>query len=98
MAGSQDILNKVDTPTGSGGGSSAAKTSDTYAFQAKADDGTYTYYYFEATGSGWYIRRKNKTTLVHDFTKGTGGYTSVYVDATHGPSGSPTFARYGSTF
>ena len=35
---------------------------------------------------------------VSTYTKGTGGYSAVYVSPTAGPSGSPTWAAYGTTF
>ncbi len=77
---------------------SAGTPTAPFSFSAKSDDGTYTYYYFEDASDNWYIRRKNQTTLVHTFTRGTGGYSSVYTDSTHGPSGSPTFENFGSIF
>jgi len=62
------------------------------------DDGTYKYFWFEDASLNYYIMRKTKTTSVFAYTKGTGGYASVYVSSTAGPSGSPTFASYGVTF
>lgn len=80
------------------GASTSGKATDAYSFQAKSDDGTYTYYWFEDADANYYIRRKHKTNLTHTFTKGTGGYSSVYVSSSAGPSGTPTWAAYGTTF
>ena len=81
-----------------GGGSSSGKATDAYGFQAKSEDATYVYYWFEDASKAYYIRRKHKTTLVHTFAKGTGGYESVYVDAVSGPSGTPVWDSYGDIF
>ncbi len=81
-----------------GSSSSGGKATDAYGYQAKSDDGTYTYWFFEDASLNWYVRRKHNTTLIHDFTKGTGGYESVYVDKDSAPSGSPTYDTYGATF
>jgi hypothetical protein len=35
---------------------------------------------------------------VYSYAKGTGGYTSVYVNKTSDPAGSPTFGTYGEIF
>lgn len=78
--------------------SSTSKASDGYGITAISDDGTYKYFWFEADDADYYIMRKNKTTSVFTFTKGTGGYTTVYVDENSGPSGSPTWGTRGSTF
>lgn len=85
------------TSTG-GGGVPASKAIDAYGYQAVSETGTHKYWFFEDGEGAWYIRRKNLTTLVHDFAKGTGGYATVYVNATSAPSGSPTFASYDATF
>ena len=78
--------------------STPAKDTDRFGIQAISDDGTYKYFFFEADNAAYYIMRKNKTTSVFTFTKGTGGYTTVYVDSTSGPSGSPTWGTRGATF
>jgi len=78
--------------------STPAKASDAYGITAISDDGTHKYFWFEADDADYYIMRKNKTTSVFTFTKGTGGYTTVYVDSTSGPSGSPTWGTRGRTF
>lgn len=78
----------------SGGG----KATNMYGFQAKSTTASYTYYFYEDASLNWYIMRKTIATGVMDYTKGTGGYASVYVDSTSAPSGSPTFASYGNTF
>lgn len=69
-----------------------------YAISAVADDGTYKYFYFEDASLNYYVMRKHKTNKVFTYTKGTGGYSAVYQSAILGPSGSPTFASYGTTF
>lgn len=78
----------------SGGG----KATNMYGYQAKSTTASYTYYFYEDSSLNWYIMRKTIATGVMDYTKGTGGYASVYVDSTSAPSGSPTFASYGNTF
>ena len=77
---------------------SPPKEADRYGIQAISDDGTYKYFFFEDASANYYIMRKNKTTSVFDYTKGTGGYASVYVSSSAGPSGSPTFDTYGNIF
>lgn len=79
-------------------GGSIGKATDGYGIQAISDDGTYKYYFFEDSAGNWYILRKTLATSVFLYTKGTGGYASVYQSAILGPSGSPTFASYGTTF
>lgn len=74
------------------------KASDEYGINAISEDATYKYFWFEADDLDYYIMRKNKTTKVLTFTKGTGGYTTVYVNETSGPSGTPTWASRGATF
>lgn len=81
-----------------GGSSSTGKTTTPYSISAVSDDGTYRYIYFEDDSLNYYIMRKHKTNKVFTYTKGTGGYSSVYVSSTAGPSGSPTWSNYGSTF
>lgn len=86
------------TTTSAGGGSSSSKAINAYAYSAKAVTATYKYFYFEDASLNWYVMRKNISTGVVDYTKGTGGYATVYVDAVSAPSGSPTYASYGTTF
>lgn len=88
------ILNRQSVTTTA----APAKATDAYGIQAISDDGTYKYYFFEDDSANYYIMRKTTATSVFKYTKGTGGYASVYVDSTHGPSGSPTWADYGATF
>ena len=78
--------------------SSPPKVTDAYGIQAISDDGTYKYFFFEADNADYYILRKTIATSVFKYTKGTGGYAAVYVDSTHGPSGTPTWADRGATF
>ena len=75
-----------------------AKSSDEFGITAISEDATYKYFWFEADDADYYIMRKNKTTKVFTFTKGTGGYTTVYVNETSGPSGSRTWGTRGATF
>lgn len=84
--------------TSSGDGYEIPKITDKFGIQAISNDGTYKYFWFEDDTSDWYIMRKNLTTFVFDYTKGTGGYSSVYQNSTSGPSGSPTWADRGATF
>lgn len=88
------ILNNVDTSSGS----SSGKATDAYGVQAISDDGTYKYFFFEDASANYYVLRKHKTNKVFYYTRGTGGYATVYVNSTSGPSGSPTWASYGTTF
>ncbi len=78
--------------------SAPAKASDAYGIQAISDDGTYKYFFFEDDSAKYYVMRKHKTNKTFSYTKGTGGYASVYVNSTSGPSGSPTWADRGPTF
>lgn len=81
-----------------GGGSSSSKATAAYSISAVSDDVTNKYFFFEDANLNYYIMRKNKTTAIFTYTKGTGGYTAIYVSSTSGPSGSPTFGTYGATF
>jgi hypothetical protein len=81
-----------------GGSSSGGKATNAYSVQAIADDNTYKYFYFEDASLNWYIMRKHKTNKVFTYWAGTGGYTSVYVSAVAGPSGTPVWGTYGATF
>lgn len=84
----------LSTPTSTG---SAAKPTDAYSIQAISETATYKYFYFEDSSANWYILRKTLATSVFDYAKGTGGYASVYTNATSDPSGG-SFASYGVTF
>lgn len=90
------------TATDNGDGTYSIKTSTSaiaaYSWQATSDDGTYKYFFFEDASLNYYIMRKHKTNKVATYTKGTGGYTTVYVSSSAGPSGSPTWASYGTVF
>lgn len=89
---------KVTNPDGSTINSGSGKTTDAYGIQAISDDGTYKYFFFENDDTNYYVMRKNLTTKVFSYTKGTGSYTTVYVDENSGPSGSPTWGTRGATF
>lgn len=78
--------------------SGVSKATAAYSISAISDDGTYKYFWFEDADLNYYIMRKNLTTSVFTYTKGTGGYAAVYQSSILGPSGSPTFASYGATF
>ena len=78
--------------------SGSGKTTDAYGIQAISDDGTYKYFFFENDDTNHYVMRKNLTTKVFSYTKGTGSYTTVYQSAILGPSGSPTWGTRGATF
>lgn len=86
----------INVTGGSSGG--AAKATDAYGIQAVSDDGTYKYFFFEDASANYYIMRKAIATKVFTYTKGAGGYAAVYVSSSAGPSGSPTWASYGTTF
>ncbi len=73
------------------------KPSDLYAYQASSNDGTYEYIFKEDKNTDWLIVRLDINDIA-SYSKGTGGYMTVYVDATSAPSGSPTWADYGTTF
>ncbi len=83
-------------PTSVGGAS--GKPTDGYSYSAKSLSGSYKYFFFEDKDNNWYIMRKNTSTEVVDYAKGTGGVSSVFVDKDSAPSGSPTFASYAATF
>lgn len=74
------------------------KPTDAYSIQAISDDGTYKYFFFEDKDLNYYVMRKTLATGFFGYTKGTGGFATVYVNSTTGPSGSPTWASYGTTF
>lgn len=75
-----------------------AKDADRFGIQAISDDGTYKYFFFEDKDLNYYVMRKTLATGFFGYTKGTGGFATVYVNSTTGPSGSPTWASYGTTF
>jgi hypothetical protein len=74
------------------------KATVAYSISAISDDGTYKYFFFEDASLNYYVMRKALATNVFTYTKGTGGYSTVYQSAILGPSGSPTWASYGATF
>lgn len=78
--------------------SSTARSTNAYGIQAVSDDGTYKYFFFEDDNANWYIMRKHKVNKTFTYTKGTGGYASVYQSSILPPSGSPTWADRGATF
>lgn len=96
-AGGGSYVDVKVTPSGALVTGSALAT-DEYGINAISEDATYKYFWFEADNLDYYVMRKHKTTSVFSFTKGTGGYASVYVDEASGPSGSPTWASRGNTF
>lgn len=75
-----------------------SKATNAYSISAISEDATYKYFWFEDADKNYYVMRKHLTNNVFTYTKGTGGYESVYVNATSGPSGSPTWDSYGDTF
>jgi hypothetical protein len=75
-----------------------AKTTEKYSISAISEDASYKYYFFEDASLNYYIMRKTLATKVFEYTKGVGGYESVYVNATSGPSGTPVWGTYGETF
>jgi hypothetical protein len=76
----------------------STKPTDKYGYCAKSETISYRYYYFEDKDTNWYILRKNLTTEAVDYAIGSGGYSTVFVNSTSDPSGTPTFASYGNTF
>jgi hypothetical protein len=87
-----------DDFAGPGGGSSSAKPTDAYGYSAKSITATYKYFFFEDASLNWYILRKTIATGQIDYSKGTGGYESVYVNSTSAPVGPMTFDNYGAIF
>jgi hypothetical protein len=59
---------------------------------------TYQYYFFEDKSLNYKIMRETLATGVYAYATGAGSYTSVYVDSTSDPAGSPTFGTYGAIF
>ena len=91
----------VTNPDGSligGSSSSGGNVLADYGIQAISEDATYKYFFFEDSSANWYVLRKHLTNATFGYAKGTGGYASVYVDATSGPSGSPTYGSKGTIF
>lgn len=74
------------------------KATDAYSICAISEDSTYKYFFFEDATLNYYVMRKHKTNQTFDYTRGTGGYATVYVNSTSAPSGSPVYASYGNTF
>lgn len=85
---------RMTQPSASSGGNVLAD----YGIQAISEDATYKYFFFENSTADWYILRKHLVNATFDYAKGTGGYASVYVDSTHGPSGTPTYGSKGTIF
>jgi len=93
--GTMKVTNTDGTPVG---GVVYSKPTSNYAIQAISETATDKYFFFEDPSNNWYVMRKTLATSVFAYTKGTGGYASVYVDSTTAPSGSLTYASYGNTF
>lgn len=79
-------------------GSNPTNSTSAYSIQAISNDGTYKYFFFENDDTNYYILRKNLTTSVFSYAKGTGSYTTVYKSEILGPSGSPTWGTKGAIF
>ena len=94
----EDSSGKPAIAVVNGNGADITTPTSAYNISAISEDATYKYYFFEDKSLNWYVMRKHLTNIVYDYTKGTGGYVSVYVDSTSAPSGSPTYASYGGTF
>ncbi len=88
----QDVVAAIEGSTGV----KSALAIDSYAYQAKTIADGYTYYFFEDGAGAWYIRRKDANNL-HDFSHGTGGYESVYINSTTSPTGL-TWGTYDENF
>ena len=78
--------------------SAPSKPTDAYGYCASSATSTHEYAFFEDKDGNWYIMRETLATEVVDYTKGTGGYDSVYVDKDSAPSGTLTWASYSNTF
>ncbi len=87
-----------DRMTQPGGSSGGGNVLADYGIQAISEDATYKYFFFEDSSANWYVLRKHLTNATFDYAKGTGGYASVYVNSTSGPSGSPTYGSKGTIF
>jgi hypothetical protein len=87
-----------------GGGSSSSASSSggplaTYGYSAKSTTDTYKYFFYEDSEGAWCIIRKNLSTEVVDYARGTGGYDTVYVDSTTAPTvDSGDFVSWGEAF
>jgi hypothetical protein len=97
------LLEDIKTNTASGGGGGgggipANKATDAYGYQADSLTATYQYYFYEDGAGNWYILRETLSTGVYSYARGTGGYTSVYVDNVSAPSGTPTWGTYDEIF
>ncbi len=77
---------------------SPTRPTDPYGYQAKSTTATHSHYFFEDADGNWYIKRKTLATEVFDYTKGTGGYDTVFVDKDSAPSGTLTWGSFGDTF
>jgi hypothetical protein len=96
---------EVDKVGGGGGGGLTTiqenylkDISEKWGYCADSLTATYQYYFFEDKDSNYKIMRETLATGVYAYATGTGGYTSVYVDNTSDPAGSPTFGTYGEIF
>lgn len=69
-----------------------------YKYHAESTTATYDYAFYEDKDGNWYVQRETIATGYLDFTKGTGGIASVYVNSTSAPAGSNTYASYAETF
>jgi len=76
----------------------SGRPTDGFSYSAKSLSGDYKYFFFEDKDANWYIMRKNSLTEVVDYTTGTGGVASVFIDKDSPPNGSPAFASYAITF
>jgi len=95
------VTNPGDFPTGNGSFSSdkiIAQMATEWGYCADSLTATYQYYFFEDKSLNYKIMRITLTTGVIAYATGTGGYTSVYVNNTSDPTGSPTFGTYGAIF
>jgi hypothetical protein len=95
--------------TGSNGGGSGNATSEkqddvitkiptTWGCCADSLTATYQYFFFEDKNLNYKIVRETLATGVIAYATGTGGYSSVYVNNTSDPAGSPTWGTYGEIF
>lgn len=92
----------LSIPQSSGGSSSESSSTSSptasYGYCAKSETVTHQYLFYEDASDNWYILRRNLTTEVVDYGKGTGGYQSVYDSPTTAPTPAPTYDTYGATF
>jgi hypothetical protein len=92
------VISAIEDLGSVGGGIPATKATDAYGYQANSVTSTDKYYFYEDGSGNWYILKKVISTGVVTYAKGTGGYSSVYVDNVSAPSGSPSFGTYDATF